>query len=576
MVEHQTAGKVADEIVDTKSNLKKDLVMASADLKKDVTKIGQDLLSLTKQGAGKIALTGSNMMNNTITLVKNPQFQTVTVSTASGAVAIGTAGGAFGCVTGVVVGAGAGLIPALFTFGLSIPIGGVVGGGVGAAAGIMLGSTTGAAAGGSTGYAVYRYRAEIHNGALYVTTRINKGAVCAKNKATNAAVKAGQTVNGVAKGSKQRALQVHTKVCDAAMASRKRAGNTVTTVAMFSHNVGSAVWTNVLDTTLRQLLKGSTRRAGDSIDTVMICSQKTSSAVVATVMDPENEKIACCSLGGAVVGATTGGTGGALTGAALGTALGTVPAIFTFGLSIPVGGLMGGGIGMTVGCTAGGTTGCVIGGTSCAYRKQIYSKAVCTYDGALNSRAAASLFFAKDALMTLLLDTTLRDLCMGAQRRLGEAASATSEKTKGIGKKSIKVVHDRESQKTIGCAVGGALVVGTASGAAATCAGAAIGAAAGVLPALFTFGLSIPVGAAVGGGMGMTIGSAAGGTVGFAAGGASYAYRKEFASSVKNLYSSAYNSVSSVKSRAQELAGSTGETEAVVPSTDDTESSDGE
>jgi len=103
MVEHQTAGKVADEIVDTKSNLKKDLVMASADLKKDVTKIGQDLLSLTKQGAGKIALTGSNMMNNTITLVKNPQFQTVTVSTASGAVAIGTAGGAFGCVTGVVV-----------------------------------------------------------------------------------------------------------------------------------------------------------------------------------------------------------------------------------------------------------------------------------------------------------------------------------------------------------------------------------------------------------------------------------------------------------------------------------------
>jgi len=324
-----------------------------------------------------------------------------------------------------------------------------------------------------------------------------------------------------------------------------------------------------VDTTLRQLLMGSKRRAGNAVDTVMVCSQKTSSAVVATVMDPECERVACCAVGGTMVGATTGGAGGAVAGAALGTALGTVPALFTFGLSIPVGGLMGGGIGMTVGCTAGGTTGCIIGGMSFAYRKQIYSKALCTYDGALNSRVAASFTFAMDSLMTLLLDTTLRDIGMGAQRCVGEAASATCESTKKTGSAMKAVVLDPEYEKTAGCAVGGALVFGTAGGAAATCAGAAMGAAVGVLPALFTFGLSIPVGAVVGGGMGMTIGSAAGGTAGLAAGGASFAYRKEIASSVKNLYSSAYTSVSSVKSRAQAPVGSTGEPEGLVGSTGD-------
>jgi len=75
---------------------------------------------------------------------------------------------------------------------------------------------------------------------------------------------------------------------------------------------------------------------------------------------------------------------------------------------------------------------------------------------------------------------------------------------------SQKKRKERTEKKTAGCAVGGALVLGTAGGAAATCTGAAMGAAAGVLPALFTFGLSNPVGAAVGGGMGMPIGSAAG------------------------------------------------------------------
>merc|ERR1712056_127228 len=50
--------------------------------------------------------------------------------------------------------------------------------------------------------------------------------------------------------------------------------------------------------------------------------------------------------------------------------------------------------------------------------------------------------------------------------------------------------------------------------------GGAAGALVGVVPALFTFGLSIPIGAVVGGGAGLFLGGAAGTSVGFAGGGA--------------------------------------------------------
>merc|ERR1712216_568909 len=58
-------------------------------------------------------------------------------------------------------------------------------------------------------------------------------------------------------------------------------------------------------------------------------------------------------------------------------------------------------------------------------------------------------------------------------------------------------------------------------------AGGAIGAACGVVPALFTFGLSIPVGAVLGGAAGLCMGTVAGGTVGLVGGGAAgrWAYK---------------------------------------------------
>merc|ERR1712232_836221 len=75
-------------------------------------------------------------------------------------------------------------------------------------------------------------------------------------------------------------------------------------------------------------------------------------------------------------------------------------------------------------------------------------------------------------------------------------------------------------QVTAASAAGGAMAVGATGGAAGLLVGGAAGAACGVPLAFFTFGLSIPVGAAIGGGAGLCAGSAAGGAVGGAVAGA--------------------------------------------------------
>merc|ERR1712217_824101 len=78
-----------------------------------------------------------------VTRVKDPQFQTLTLSTAGGAVTFSSVGGAFGLASGVIVGSAGGVIPALLTFGLSIPAGAIFGGGTG----LILGAGTGALSG---------------------------------------------------------------------------------------------------------------------------------------------------------------------------------------------------------------------------------------------------------------------------------------------------------------------------------------------------------------------------------------------------------------------------------------------
>merc|ERR1712050_759137 len=80
------------------------------------------------------------------------------MSAAGGAVALGTVGCAAGMLGGGAVGAVCGVVPALFTFGLSIPVGMAIGSGAGACICSTIGGMTGFLSGGALGYGVYSHR----------------------------------------------------------------------------------------------------------------------------------------------------------------------------------------------------------------------------------------------------------------------------------------------------------------------------------------------------------------------------------------------------------------------------------
>merc|ERR1711920_825120 len=89
--------------------------------------------------------------------------------------ALGAGGGAIGLATGGLAGAAVGILPAIFTFGLSIPVGAVVGGGTGLCLGSIVGGTSGVVGGGAVGYGVYGKKTEIYDSfnkcVSYVKTR---------------------------------------------------------------------------------------------------------------------------------------------------------------------------------------------------------------------------------------------------------------------------------------------------------------------------------------------------------------------------------------------------------------------
>jgi len=109
-------------------------------------------------------------------LAKDPRTQVTAASAGLGGAACGVGGAAAGLVTGGAVGAAAGIPLALFTFGLSIPIGGMLGGGFGLVAGGAAGTTVGATAGGALGYGGFTKRAEIQAAILAARTKVRQGA----------------------------------------------------------------------------------------------------------------------------------------------------------------------------------------------------------------------------------------------------------------------------------------------------------------------------------------------------------------------------------------------------------------
>jgi hypothetical protein len=129
-------------------------------------------------------------------VVSTPAFKTSAVAAAAGGSTLGAAGATAGVVVGGVAGGLAGLPLALFTFGLSIPVGAVVGSSAVGALGLASGTAVGAVSGGALGYAGFKKQDEIREvgasamGKVSDSTQYVKGRALASAEYARDAVKA--------------------------------------------------------------------------------------------------------------------------------------------------------------------------------------------------------------------------------------------------------------------------------------------------------------------------------------------------------------------------------------------------
>lgn len=229
----------------------------------------------------------------------------------------------------------------------------------------------------------------------------------------------------------------------------------------------------------------------------------------------------CLGSAGAVVGATVGGT--------CGTVLGVVPALFTFGLSIPVGGFVGAGSGLALGASAAGTAG-FTGGAATGYAVALYRSEIRNVVICVGVRV-------NDVYTKLIKQPTIR--IKRTAKYIGDTArdtaTYTDKQVRALGINTKDFVCDRNVQITAASAGAGAAALGTAGAVGGTVLGGTAGALIGVVPALFTFGLSIPIGAVVGGGAGLCAGATAGTATGFVAGGTAGVLGTKFGGPMKAL-----------------------------------------
>eukprot|EP00933_Yihiella_yeosuensis_P008057 TRINITY_DN113336_c0_g1_i1.p1 TRINITY_DN113336_c0_g1~~TRINITY_DN113336_c0_g1_i1.p1 ORF type:complete len:378 (+),score=106.10 TRINITY_DN113336_c0_g1_i1:108-1241(+) len=237
-------------------------------------------------------------------------------------------------------------------------------------------------------------------------------------------------------------------------------------------------------------------------------------ALLAEEEDPQALGAVVCGTGGALCLGSVGAVIGVAVGSATGLAFAAVPALFTFGLSLPVGAIVGGttglvaavGVSSTAGFVGGATSGCCVA----YFRSEIRHGTL--YVG-------SKMYDVYDILVlrpVSVVKATTRTVRNGVRT----SADYTQAKAQATAEVLKDAAADPRMQVTAAGAGVGAAALGTAGAAGGAMAGGAVGMAVGLVPALFTFGLSIPVGAIIGGGTGLVAGGAAGTTVGFTGGAA--------------------------------------------------------
>lgn len=227
---------------------------------------------------------------------------------------------------------------------------------------------------------------------------------------------------------------------------------------------------------------------------------------------------------GAVAAGTAGGVCGLVFGAATGTGCGIVLTPLTFGLSIPIGAVAGGAVGAGIGVVAGGAIG---GGAGCTVGNVIYDRHTEVLDRFEQARLYLRAVAARAG--TGALDTVLlgKDAAAHAFDRARDSGLSTTAAAGAVVSKAgthaldvgCKVAADRRVRVAAASAAGGAAACSVSGSAMGLLVGMSSGAAWGTVPALLTFGLSIPVCAMVGGAAGACTGAAVGSGVGLVGGG---------------------------------------------------------
>lgn len=124
--------------------------------------------------------------------VHDPMLRVVFISASGGAATLGAAGFSVGMATGATAGAIVGIVPAFFTFFLSVPFCAAIGGGIGAFCGVATGGSLGLVGGGFLGAGGYKYgtglKARAASAVRSAQTSVRSGLkVRAFGRATNAA-----------------------------------------------------------------------------------------------------------------------------------------------------------------------------------------------------------------------------------------------------------------------------------------------------------------------------------------------------------------------------------------------------
>jgi len=115
-------------------------------------------------------------------------------------------------MTGGAIGAAVGVIPAFFTFGLSIPIGAAIGGGTGLVVGTAGGATVGAVGGGAAGYGVETHKKEIQSGVNQALAKANAAREAVKENASAAREFVTETAKEKTQQAFEKTQQVKSKV----------------------------------------------------------------------------------------------------------------------------------------------------------------------------------------------------------------------------------------------------------------------------------------------------------------------------------------------------------------------------